>query len=130
MTDVPQERRRHSRFPVQAPVPCLVTLQESGAASTPLAGKLRNISVAGTLLELGMCVPPGAIVAMGVLSKTGSVKVEGEVIWVTAGSDPGGQPIYVHGVQVSTMEGRPDPVLEDLLRAYARATGLEAEPPD
>ncbi len=126
MAEVPQERRRYSRFPVQAPVPCLVTVQESGAASRPLAGKLRNISVGGTLLELGTCVPPGAIVALGVPSKTGSVEVEGEVIWVTAGSDPGGTPLYVHGVQVSTLEGRPDPVLEDLLRSYARATGLEA----
>ncbi len=120
------DRRQYARFPVQALEPCLVTVQAAGTASRPLAGKLRNISVGGTLLELQTCVPPGTMVALGVPSKTGSLEVEGRVMWVTAGSEPGETPLYVHGVQVSMMEGRPDPVLEDLLRSYARATGLEA----
>jgi hypothetical protein len=96
----------------------------------PLAGRLRNVSVGGALLELPACVPPGGTVAMGVPTKTGSVEVEGRVIWVTAGASTGGGQTYVHGVQLSTMEGKPDPVLAHLC-SYAAGAPFEGDrPPD
>ena len=131
MAEIPKERRRHSRFPVQFPVTCLVRMPGAAQADPPLAGRLRNVSVGGALLELTTCVPPGGVVAVGVPSKTGSVEVEGRVIWVAAGADTGGGPRYVHGVQLSTMEGKPDAILADLLRSYAPdAPPATDRPPD
>ena len=131
MAEIPKERRRHARFSVQFPVTCLVRVPGGTQGDPPLAGRLRNVSVGGALLDLPACVPPGGIVAVGVPSKTGSVEVEGRVIWVTAGTGTGGNPTYVHGVQLSTMEGKPDPVLADLLRAHTAASPSDPDrPPD
>ncbi len=127
MAERPKERRRQPRFPVQFPVTCLVRMPGAAQADPPLAGRLRNVSVGGALLELRTCVPPGDTVAVGVPTKTGSVEVEGRVIWVTAGAGTGGGPSYVHGVQLSTMEGKPDAVLADLLRSYAADTPFEGD---
>jgi hypothetical protein len=130
MAETPKERRRHARSPVQFPVTCLVRVPGAAQAGPPLAGRLRNVSVGGALLELPACVPPGGTVAMGVPTKTGSVEVEGRVIWVTAGAGTGGGQTYVHGVQLSTMEGKPDPVLAHLC-SYAAGAPFEGDrPPD
>lgn len=118
MAETAEERRRHFRFPVRPSVPCLVRVEGSGKTA-PLAGRLRNISVSGALLELATRLPHGSIVAVGASTVTGSIDVEGEVIWVTAGGDAGGGPIHVHGVQFAVPEGGPDPALEDLLRSFA-----------
>ncbi len=131
MAEISKERRRHARSSVQVPVTCLVRVPGAAQAGPPLAGSLRNVSVGGALLELPTCVPPGDAVAVGVPTKTGSVEVEGRVIWVTGGANAGGRQTYVHGVQLSTLEGQPDTVLADLLSSYAAAAPFEGDrPPD
>ncbi len=124
-----EERRRHSRFPVSVPLPCRVKVQGHQAGSAPLPGQLRNISEGGCLLDMGRRVPPGATLAFRVETRTGLSEIEAEVIWATAGPPTSEGPTYIHGLKFLTPEGgTPDPVIESLVRYYARATFVRPDP--
>lgn len=129
MAETAQERRRFSRIPAQAPLACQVREQGHDGISPPLPGKMRNVSTGGALLEMGKRLPPGATLLMGVLTKTGAIEVEGEVIWVTAGPSVGEGEVHLHGVQFVQEEGESDPTIQDLLSHYAMSTLMEGEPP-
>lgn len=129
MVEIPEERRRQARVSLPAAMPCMVKLPRPASGPTILRGQLRNVSVGGALIELGEFVAPTTRLAVEVASKTGSLDVEGEVIWVTDGTDAAGRPVHIHGVQFSARGDKPDPVLADLLRAYTVPPGPQGEPP-
>ncbi len=119
MAETREERRRHSRFPVLAPLDCLVKVQGYDEQAPPLGGKLRNLSAGGALLELARRVPPGAVVVLSVDTMTGLIQMECQVLWVAGGTGRREGATYVHGLQFPAGEGGPDPVIEDLLRHYS-----------
>ncbi len=123
MAETPEERRRHSRFPVLAPLPCLVKVQGYDEKTPPLEGKLRNLSAGGALLELGRRVPPGATVMLSVDTTTGLIQMECQVLWVAGGTARREGATSVHGLEFPPGEGGPDPVIEDLLRHYSMTSG-------
>ena len=123
------ERRRHSRFPVHVPLPCRVKVQGHKEGAPPIPGQLRNISEGGCLLDMGRRVPPGATLVFGVETRMGLSDVEAEVIWATAGPPTSEGPSYIHGLKFLTPEsGTPDPVIEALVRYYARTTFVRPDP--
>jgi len=123
ISDAPPERRRHVRFPAHVPLPCRVRVQGHREGTPPYPGQLRNVSEGGALLDLARRVPPGAILLFSVETKRGVSEVEAEVIWVTAGPGASEGPTWIHGLKFLAPEGGPpDPVIESLVRLYARAT--------
>lgn len=131
MADRPEERRRHSRFPVLPPLACRVQVQGYDEKAPRLGGKLRNLSAGGALLELGRRVPPGAMVMLSVDTRTGLIQMECQVIWAAGGAPPREGASYMHGLQFPAGEGRHDPVIEELLRHYAMISGEgDAPAPD
>ena len=130
MAETPEERRRHSRFPVLAPLACLVKVQGYDEKAPPLGGKLRNLSAGGALLEVGRRVPPGAVVVLSVDTLTGLIQMECQVLWVAGGTARREGATYVHGLQFPPGKEGPDPVIEDLLRHYSMTSGGAAPAPD
>jgi hypothetical protein len=128
-SDALPDRRRHLRFPAHVPLPCWVKVQGHREGTPPQPGQLRNVSEGGALLDLQRRIPPGAMLAFTVETKVGLSEVEAEVIWATAGPPTGEGPSWIHGLRFTAPEGGvPDPVIESLVRLYARATFERPEP--
>lgn len=129
ISDAPPDRRRHVRFPAHVPLPCRVKVQGHREGTTPYPGQLRNVSEGGALLDLGRRIPPGAMLLFSVETKIGVSEVEAEVIWATAGPPTGEGSSWIHGLKFTAPEGGAlDPVIESLVRLYARATYEHPEP--
>jgi hypothetical protein len=124
----PPNRQGESKFPVHVPIPCRVKVQAQREGTPLLPGQLRNIGEGGALLDFGRRVPPGAMLLFRVEMRGGLSEVEAEVLWTSPGPPSKEGPTWTHGLKFPTLEGgAPDPVIESLVRFYARATFVRPE---
>jgi hypothetical protein len=92
-------RRSVVRVPVDLPVTC----QARGSAAGPIRGQTGNISRGGLLLRLSKALPAGAMLDLTLHGTQGTIRGEGEVVWMDPPEQrfPGG-PIR-HGVRFTAM---------------------------
>ncbi len=124
----PPNRAREPKFPVHVPIPCGVKVQGQREGTPLLPGQLRNVGETGAVLDLGRRVPPGAMVLFRLEMRAGIAEVEAEVTWATPGPPSKEGPRWTHGLHFPSQEGGvTDPVIESIVRLYARATFVRPE---
>ena len=97
-------QRRHHRYPYDAPV-ILRHLEPDKA------GRIRNISEGGLMVELPELFPPRTPLALFIRLGEKSVRTEAEVVWSQEFPDPAGTS-YRHGLKITQLELQDRLILE------------------